>query len=218
MIGAVAFAGMSLPASAQAADAKATVVHGIPGLTVDVYANGASLLEDFAPGDVAGPVMLPAGHYEFEITPAGSSDVVLSAAASIGNGDDVTAIAHLDENGAPTIGLFKNKMGPIWPAKARITVRHTAAAPAVDIRFKRPGGKWKIFAGDVTNGEHGTRSLRTRPYKFDVVVAGTTTRVLGPAKLTLSRRTHYFINAWGSAADETLSLNVSTRSLPRRSH
>ena len=65
--GLMAFTGI---AAAQTSGGKVTVVHGIPGLTVDVYVNGALTLEDFQPGDVAGPLDLPAGDYDLAITAA----------------------------------------------------------------------------------------------------------------------------------------------------
>lgn len=46
---------LSVPAMAQDSSAV-SVVHGIPGVTVDVYVNGVSTLPGFVPGDVAGPL------------------------------------------------------------------------------------------------------------------------------------------------------------------
>ena len=39
---------LAAPAGAQAATGTVTVIHGIPGLSVDVYVNGKLPLEDFA--------------------------------------------------------------------------------------------------------------------------------------------------------------------------
>jgi hypothetical protein len=55
--------------------------------------------------------------------------------------------------------------------------------------------------------------LGARRYRFDVVLAGSNKRVLGPVSLKLAPRTHYFVYAWGSAADDNLALK-STRRLP----
>ena len=43
--------------------AEVYVVHGVPGLTVDVYVDGQRALDDFAPETVAGPLDLPAGSH-----------------------------------------------------------------------------------------------------------------------------------------------------------
>ncbi len=40
------------------------MLHAIPDTPVDVYVNGELTLDNFAPGDLAGPLALPAGDYE----------------------------------------------------------------------------------------------------------------------------------------------------------
>ncbi|MFC7511181.1 DUF4397 domain-containing protein [Streptomyces thermocarboxydus] len=44
-----------------------SVVHGIPGMTVDVYANGDELLSGFEPGTVTEPQSLKAYSYDIQI-------------------------------------------------------------------------------------------------------------------------------------------------------
>ena len=191
---------------------KVTVVHAVPDLTVDVYANEGLLLEDFAPGTITAPVALDPDEYHVEITPANSSDVALSATVPVSEGTDAAGVAYLTESGDPTLGLFANDQSRIKRTKARVTVRHTAAAPQVDVRAKIDG-TWVSVFEDLPNGEQATGQLKARTYKVDVVLAGTDTRVLGPVKLDLERRTHYYVYAWGSAADGNLALNLSTRNL-----
>ena len=49
--------------TAQAADdAQVSVLHAIPGLTVDVYVNGDLTLDNFKPGDLAGPLAPASRH------------------------------------------------------------------------------------------------------------------------------------------------------------
>ena len=201
-------------AAAAADEGKVTVVHAVPDLIVDIYANHDLLLEDFAPGTITPAVDLPAGEYLIEVTPADADDVVLSATVPVDDETDAAGVAYLDEEGAPTLGLFGNDMSAIGEKRARVSVRHTAAAPEVDVRVKRPGGEWKMVTTDLANGEQATGSFKARKYRFDVVLAGTETRVLGPVAVELERRTHYFVYAWGSAADESLALNLSSRRLP----
>ena len=51
--------GLATAGSAAAADnGTVYVVHGIPGLNVDVYVNGKTALTGFKPGEVAGPAVL----------------------------------------------------------------------------------------------------------------------------------------------------------------
>src|SRR6478736_5735703 len=66
----------ALPASA-ADPAEVYVVHGIPGLPVDVYVNGALTLDDFQPETVAGPLDLPAGSYAIATISAGETRIVV---------------------------------------------------------------------------------------------------------------------------------------------
>ena len=65
-------AGFVAPAQAiSATSADLYVLHAIPDTPVDVYVNGALTLDDFQPGDLAGPLDLPAGDYEVALTATG---------------------------------------------------------------------------------------------------------------------------------------------------
>ena len=56
-----------------AAKATLNVVHGIPGLDVDVCVNGAKAITDFNPGEVVAGVKLPAGTYHLAVVAAGTT-------------------------------------------------------------------------------------------------------------------------------------------------
>ena len=66
--------GLVSPANAAGNDATVSVLHGVPGATVDVYANGKPLLTNFKPGTLTDPVMLPAGSYDLKVTAAGAGE------------------------------------------------------------------------------------------------------------------------------------------------
>ena len=68
--------------------------------------------------------------YDFE---GGSGTPVLSASADLPAGGDVTLVAHLDASGNPKITPFVNDVSSVPAGQARLVVRHTAAAPAVDV-------------------------------------------------------------------------------------
>ena len=92
------------PAGAQASTGTVTVIHGIPGLTVDVYVNGKLTLEDFAPDTVTAPLELPAGTYQIAIRPANAaadSTPVLAGSATLPAGANASIVAHLDASGQP---------------------------------------------------------------------------------------------------------------------
>jgi hypothetical protein len=57
---------------AQAADqATVSILHGVPGATVDVYVDGKALLKNFKPGTLTDPQMLPTGSYDLKVVKAG---------------------------------------------------------------------------------------------------------------------------------------------------
>lgn len=201
------FGGVAVMAAAPAyalADSKVTVVHGIPGQPVDVYVNGENIIPNFQPGKVAGPLSLPAGSYDIALTKPGDpvGDALLTVEDAEVPGDaNVSLVAHLDEGGKPVLTPFANDTSKLAVGEARLIVRHTAAAPAVDIRA---GGK-PVFEG-VTNGKEGKADLAAGSVSADVVLAGTDTRVLGPADLNLAEGTATIVYAVGSADDKTLDI------------
>jgi hypothetical protein len=203
---ALAFAG---PAQAAEGDAQLSVLHGVPGLTVDVWVNGERTLDDFTPGTLAGPLALPAGNYALAITAADAAD---ASAAVIGpvnvtlaaNGN-YTAVANLDAAGKPTANLFTNDASQIEPGKGKLTVRHTAAAPAVDVL-----AAGSAVISNLANPNEQTLTLDPGTIPAAVAAAGTTQPVIGPADVTVAEGTHTIVYAWGSLTDQNLQLAVQT--------
>lgn len=199
---AIALLGAS-PASA-ADTAEVYVVHGIPGLTVDVYVDGKRALDDFKPETVAGPLDLPAGSHDVAITAADAPDAsnpVLTASADLAAGKSYSLVAHLTADGNPTITPYSNDISSVSAGQARLVVRHDAAAPAVDVRA---GGT--VVLSNVTNPNEGSLTVPAGTVSADVVLAGTSTVAIGPADVTLTEGTATFVHAVGSAKDGTLAL------------
>ena len=195
---------------ANAADnASVTVVHGIPKTPVNVFVNGKLTLRNFQPGTVAGPLSLPAGSYKVTVfaaaNTAGTGTPVISATAQVPAGANVTLAAHLTADGKPTITPFVNDVSKLAPGQARLIVRHTAAAPAVDVR----AGGTPVISG-LTNPNQKVLNLPASTVKADVVLAGTSTVAIGPADVTLKEGTATIVYAIGSASDKTLGLVVQT--------
>jgi hypothetical protein len=186
-----------------------TVVHGVPGLTVDVYVNGDLTLEGFEPGTVTDPLELEEGTYDVEIYPADADpdtdDPAISGSADLTAGANVSLVAHLDADGTPVLGVFANDTSTLDAGEARITVRHTAAAPAVDILADGAAA----FEG-VENGDEGVADLPAGTIEAAVALAGTDDIVLGPADVDLAEGVNTIIYAIGSAEDQTLDLLVQT--------
>jgi Domain of unknown function (DUF4397) len=209
--GALLLAGgvFALATPAQAADNNATVsiLHGVPGATVDIYANGKALLTDFKPGTLTDPQQLPAGTYDLKVVKAGDGadgDPVIEANnVKVPGGANITVAAHLGEDGDPTLTPFVNDVSTIPTGSARVIVRHTAAAPAVDVR----GGGDPVFT-NLSNPDQKSAEVDAGTLKADVVLKGTDNVVLGPASLKLGEGTTTIVYAWGSAEDDNLKLAV----------
>jgi hypothetical protein len=200
-----AFAG---PAAAQSDEGTVTVVHGVPDLTVDVYVNGEPTLEDFEPGTVTDPLELPAGDYDVEIRPADEdpeSDPAISGSATVESGANASLVAHLNADGEPTLSAFANDTSEIGAGDSRLTVRHTAAAPAVDIL-----ADGSAIVSGLSNPDEATTEVPAGTYEAAVAPEGTTDPVLGPTDLTLEEGTNTIVYAIGSVDDDNLDLLVQT--------
>jgi hypothetical protein len=184
--------------TASAADASLNVVHGIPGVNVEVCVNGDVAIPGFEPGEVVTGVALAAGAYDVKIVAAGDDcddPAILEAiGVELASAKDYTAIAYLSEDGTPELGLFKNNVRPLAGGNARLTVRHAAAAPAVDVWAN--GG---VLLEDVPNGASATMKVPAGVYAAWVSLPDDHAPVIGPAVLKLQRGTAYQVYAWGSA-------------------
>jgi hypothetical protein len=193
---------------AYAATSDVSVVHGIPGQPVDVYVNGERTLEDFQPGDVAGPLQLAEGAYDIALTrpgePVGSAILTVDDAAVPG-GANISLAAHLDAEGQPKITPFVNDVGRLAAGQARLTVRHTAAAPAVDVR----AGGQPVFE-DLANPNEAKADLDAGTVSADVVLAGADDVVLGPTDVDLAEGTATIVYAIGSAEQQNLDIVAQT--------
>jgi hypothetical protein len=191
-----------------AATSQVSVVHGIPGQPVDVYVNGDRTLENFQPGDVAGPLSLEEGDYDLALTRPGEEvgQAILTVNdAAIPGGANVSLVAHLNAQGEPTLTPFANDVSKLDAGQARLIVRHTAAAPAVDVR----AGGDPVFE-DLTNPKEAKADLPAASVSADVVLAGSDTVVLGPTDLNLREGTATIVYAIGSAENDTLDIVAQT--------
>jgi hypothetical protein len=190
-------------------EATVSVLHGVPGLTVDVFANGEELIPGFEPGTLTDPLTLPAGTYDIEIFAEGEGPdgdpAIEASGVEVPAGVNATIVAHLTADGDPTATVFVNDVSEIAAGEARVTARHVAAAPEVDVRVNET----PTFEG-LTNPNEASADVGAGTVAADVVLAGTEDVVLGPADLNLAEGTSTIVYAWGSAEDENLDLAVQT--------
>lgn len=201
---------VAVPAAPAAADraATVTVLHALPDAgTVDVYSGRTLVLDDLAPGRL-GAIALPGGTarlslYADATAPGTGTPLLTVPPTRIAPGSSVTVAAHLTPRGTPSATTFVNDTRTVGMGMGRLTVRHLAAAPAVDVRA---GGR-TLLAG-VANPRQASVGLNAGTYRVDLVRAGTRSVLAGPLTITLVNRpgrddmgTNTIVYAWGAAAD-----------------
>ena len=194
---------------AYAADATVSVLHAIPegagADVVDVYANGEMLIDDFTPGTLE-TVTVPAGSYDLAVfadgeTPDGGTAVLEAAGVEVPAGINATVTANLDADGNPALNVFVNDTSAIAAGGARLTVRHIAAAPAVDVL-----ADGSVVFADLTNPNEDIADVPAGMYEAAVNLAGTDTTAIGPAPVDLAEGANTIVYAWGSAEAGNLAL------------
>ncbi|MDJ0376313.1 DUF4397 domain-containing protein [Cryobacterium sp. PH31-L1] len=192
-----------------AAPASVSVLHAIPGVVVDVYVDNTKVIDDFEPGTLTKTFRIPAGSYTLAITaadaPDASAPVIGPVDLTVASGGNYTAVAHLSEAGLPTAALFTNDRSAPGAGQGRLTVRHVAAAPAVDVLAN---GVPAITG--LTNPNESVLVLPVGTISASVAAAGTTAALIGPADVEIAVNTNTIVYAWGSLADGTLALAVQT--------
>jgi hypothetical protein len=113
------------------------VVHGIPGVKVDVCANGAEVRSNFKYGRFFGLEGLEPGNYNIKVFLANPDKecrgtLVIQQRATLSPGDNVSAVARLVK-GVPSLSFFVNDTGLSGTGVGSGTVRHVAKAPKVDV-------------------------------------------------------------------------------------
>lgn len=130
--------------------ANLNLVHGIPGLAVDIYVvKNFNLFQTKELSDVtfgtaadlntALPGFISPGFYTIDIVAHGGNPFqpVLITSTYLGAGQSETAVAYTSADtsgnpGSPTLTVFHNDISPT-NGQARVTVAHTAVAPTVGV-------------------------------------------------------------------------------------
>jgi hypothetical protein len=182
--------------------AMVTALHGIPGVTVDVYANGNLLIDNFTPGTMK-TMKVPGGSYDIAITADGMKPTdpgmpLLAATADVRNGKSYTIAAFLsptaDGKAAPAIKVFQNNQAKMPKGKGRLTVRHIAAAPAVDVFLNG-----NVAFSGLTNPNQVSGVVPKGTYQAAAGVAGAGTAgiALGPLPVSVRQGWNTIVYAWG---------------------
>jgi hypothetical protein len=109
-------------------------------------------------------------------------------------------VAHLTAEGEPSIKPFINPTEAVPDGMGRLVVRHTAAAPAVDVLA---GGEAVI--SDLSNPDEKMLMVPEGTVSASVAAAGTTDPVIGPVDLPVQSGQTLVVYAVGSLEGDTLT-------------
>jgi hypothetical protein len=196
------------------------VVHGITGadlglssnLPVDIAVAGAcTALQGVEFGQFASAGTLDAGIYQADVHLANgapcSGAVAVSADIVVPVVGTVFAVAHLDQNGVPTLSQFTANLDDIGAGLAKFQLAHTAAAPAVDVRLKGPGKGAKAKISDLGPGAQSfAAQLPATSYNVDVKPADGGKPLLELQNVAISGDAYTLVFAVGSLSGGTFTV------------
>lgn len=200
------FGGMPAASAAPGDFATVTVIHGIPGTTVDIEIDSDLVLDDFEPESVSMPQVLTAATHSVEVLASdGLSTVIAPQDFDLAGGGNFTIVAHLDAAGDPVLTAFQNSYEPVDSGMSEIVVRHTAEAAAVDVLDSADDS---VIVSDLSNAEEDAAMVPAGSYDLAVVATGTTEPVVIEGSVDLIEQSKYYVYAIGSTTDDTLTLLV----------
>jgi len=192
-------------ASAQTA-ADITLVHGIPGTTVDVAVDGTVVIDNFVPGSLAN-ISSFAGETLENVTVLddATQEVVIGPIAQlvVPDSGSHSIVAHFNATGTPVLTTFANNTNPTAEGMARFTLRHTAQADAIDLIV----GDQRPIVGAV-NGDSAELELPDGELTDAQLAESGGVALAQIATLDLAANTNTIVYAVGSTDDDTLDFVV----------
>jgi hypothetical protein len=184
---------------AQGGDAALTVIHGVPGVTVDVCADGKAAITGFT-FDSQKSLSLPAGTYSLGIVKTGSActsaNYLVSASATLSSGENASAIAYLNSSGKPALGLYENSLASVPSGQGRLVLSHNAAAPAVKVAA---GGT--TLASSLAPGDQAAVTVPAKTYSgIDVSPASGGAAALSGASVPVKADADTIVYVVGSSS------------------
>nr|MBA3529829.1 DUF4397 domain-containing protein [Propionibacteriaceae bacterium] len=179
--GTLALTGTAIAPSYAADDGQVYIVQGLPGKVIDVTIDGRSVAKGVKVGAVVGPFDVAGGERTVGISAAGKP--LLERRVSVKAKASSDVVVHLPAKGTgdATITAYKNDLWAVPKDKAALTVSHTAAVPAADIRVNG-----KVLFADISNGESLSLVVPVATYKVAIVPAGKEgPAFIGPVDLTV---------------------------------
>ena len=184
-----------------------TIVHGVPDLAVDIYADGALLAAGVGFGDTKVIDQAP-GVVHVAVLTAGAAPTdkpLKTFDVEVKSNVSKTVAIYLDADGQARVSYFYDNTTQN-STKAQLTVRHLAEAPAVDVYVDGE----VAFAG-LANGSQAKAFLDAGTFTVKVTAAGDPSTVVVPdTPITLTAQTNTIVSAVGSLAAGTLTTQVQT--------
>jgi Domain of unknown function (DUF4397) len=146
------------------------LVHGLRGVVADIYFDGKLLLDTFRPERSTALMSVSPGPHRVEVRLAGaspSSPPVLNSVLTVKSGENISAVIHLAANGKPEITQYVDQTGAVPANETRLIVRHTAAAPPIDVRLDATR-----VAVALKNPGQAAREVSAKTYRVSVTQTG----------------------------------------------
>ena len=192
-------AGAALPLSA-----SLSVLHVADGVeaaqVVDVYAGSMRIMDDLRPGELRA-VRITRGQYTVQVFPDGqdpqsSAPLTTIAGLRLTEQANVTVAIHRAPDGSVTATDFTNNTLRNPPAQGRVTIRHVALAPALDIQL----GDARTVRSLTNSDEIILRGLRGDQLT-EVLQSDSAAVLLTQRRIPIARPVNTVVYIWGSAPD-----------------
>ena len=202
--GSLALAGTATAPSFAADDGEIFVVQGLPDKVVDVSIDGESVAKNVKTAALVGPFKVEGGQRTVTIRSEGK--VLLERKVSVKAKTSSDVVVHLPAkgDGDATITAYRNDAWSVPKDKAALTVSHTAAVPAADIRVND-----KVLFEDISNGESLSLVVPVATYRVEIVRTGQEKPVyFGPVDLTVKGGALNRVYAIGDPSKKTMNVAV----------
>lgn len=198
----------ALPATAQSGGVTGRFVHGIPDVVVDVYGNGQLTVQAFRFATLSDPVAPQPGAFQVDVLPTGAapgSPALVDGDLELPVDSDVTVAVHLTEAGDPELTRFLNDAGGLPAGQGRLTVRHIAAVPQVDVRIT----DGPALTG-IGNGSEASAEVPAGALEITVALTGSDEPLVEPVEVDVPAGSQTVVYPVGSAEEGTLDILVQT--------
>ena len=202
------------------------VVHGIPGVKVDVCAGPAGgtlapVIRNFEFTQIR-TLSLPEGSYDVSVVLAGQSCTdgipgLVTKNVFLPSRANASVVASLKPSGGFQLVVGVNDTSrATYPANSRVTVYHAAAAPSVDILAATRGSGFGPLLSGLSNGQTADADVPPAAYRIAVVPAGgDPSSAVATANLFAPRQVNTIVYAVGSLADGSFTLLTQRIGLSR---